>query len=91
MVRNALERSCRAATVKDSHFHDFRHYCVTTGRKRNVPAAIVMLAMGWRSPKMLLHHTNLKDRDVGEAFGTATVLPLERRLNKAGKGGRKSR
>lgn len=57
---------------------------MTRWARENVAPAVAMRAMGWSSAQQLLAYTNLRNQDVGHAFGTAArrlslVLPDAKR------------
>jgi integrase len=84
MVEGAFDPACKRAGISNFVFHDLRHNCMTRWARENVAPAVAMRAMGWSSAQQLLAYTNLRNQDVGHAFGTAArrlslVLPNGKR------------
>jgi integrase len=70
-IAGAMGRATAKAGIKDFHFHDLRHTCLTRWARRGIPVEHAMLAAGHASADMHNHYVHLRGHDIAKTFGTA--------------------
>ena len=63
-VRQAWERVCQRAEIKNLHFHDLRHEAISRLFEMGLSVPEVPLVSGHKTPAQLFRYTEMRSRDV---------------------------